>query len=163
MKQVKRGREFELSSSSGNVYCAVFVEIPKKTNPEEKKNTTSWISRCFQTLHTVIPILACLEDVGGLLLMRIPSKCEEMCILRVFEYFLWWEVFWKVKKVLLMQNLTILSLLCIVYGCSIADANSEVSESGMNQFSALPALSLASPYPRLLWRHRRIIVNEIFE
>jgi len=37
----------------------------------------------------------------------------------------------EVEEVLLMQNLTIL---CIVYGCSIVDAKSEVSESGMNQF-----------------------------
>ena len=37
----------------------------------------------------------------------------------------------EVEEVLLMQNLTIL---CIVYGCSIVDAKSEVSESEMNQF-----------------------------
>ncbi len=37
----------------------------------------------------------------------------------------------EVEEVLLMQNLTVL---CIAYGCSIVDAKSEVSESGMNQF-----------------------------
>ena len=40
----------------------------------------------------------------------------------------------EVEEVLLMQNLTILTVLYIVYGSSIADANSEVSESEMNQF-----------------------------
>ena len=47
-----------------------------------------------------------------------------------------------------MQNLTILTVLCIVYGSSIADENSEVSESKVNQFLALPAsplLCLSSP------------------
>ena len=38
------------------------------------------------------------------------------------------------EEVMLMQYLTV--LLCIVYGCSIADGNSEVSESAseVNQF-----------------------------
>jgi hypothetical protein len=43
--------------------------------------------------------------------------------------------FEEVEEVMLMQYLTVL---CIVYGCSIADGNSEVSESEsaseMNQF-----------------------------
>ena len=43
--------------------------------------------------------------------------------------------FEEVEEVMLMQYLTVL---CIVYGCSIADENSEVSESEsaseMNQF-----------------------------
>ena len=60
----------------------------------------------------------------------------------------------EVEEVLLMQNLTILTIFCIVYGSSIADANSEVSESEMNQFwPYLPHLS--SAYPHLLRRHRR--------
>lgn len=59
-----------------------------------------------------------------------------------------------------MQNLTILYL---VYGSSIADENSEVSESEVNQFLALPASPLLSAYPRLLRRHRRIIVDKISE
>ena len=51
-------------------------------------------------------------------------------------------MFWKVEKVLLMQNLTILTVLCIVYGSGIVDENSEVSESEVNQFLAyLPLLS----------------------
>ena len=42
--------------------------------------------------------------------------------------------FEEVEEVMLMQYLTV--LLCIVYGCSIADGNSEVSESAseVNQF-----------------------------
>ena len=43
-----------------------------------------------------------------------------------------------------MQNLTILY---IVYGCSIADENSEVSESEVNQF--WPYLPYPSPLPIL--------------
>jgi|KBSMisStandDraft_5_1062788.scaffolds.fasta_scaffold119061_3 hypothetical protein len=62
-----------------------------------------------------------------------------------------------------MQNLTILTILYIVYGSSIADENSEVSESEVNQFLALPASPLLSAYPRLLRRHRRIIVDKISE
>lgn len=65
----------------------------------------------------------------------------------------------EVEEVLLMQNLTVL---CIVYGCSIVDAKSEVSESEMNEF--WPYLShLSSAYPHLLRRHRRIIIDGIFE
>ena len=65
----------------------------------------------------------------------------------------------EVEEVLLMQYLTVL---CIVYGCSIVDAKSEVSESGMNEFwPYLPHLS--SAYPHLLRRHRRIIIDGIFE
>ena len=60
----------------------------------------------------------------------------------------------EVEEVLLMQNLTVL---CIVYGCSIVDAKSEVSESEMNQFWPYSA------YPDLLRRHRRIIVDGICE
>ena len=68
----------------------------------------------------------------------------------------------EVEEVLLMQNLTILTVLCLVYGSGIVDENSEVSESEMNQFwPYLPHLS--SAYPRLLRRHRRIIVDGIFE
>ena len=37
----------------------------------------------------------------------------------------------EVEEVLLMQNLTIF---CIVCGCSIVDAKSEVSDSEINQF-----------------------------
>lgn len=59
-----------------------------------------------------------------------------------------------------MQNLTILY---IVYGSSIADENSEVSESKVNQFLALPASPSPSAYPRLLRRCRRIIIDGIFE
>ena len=66
----------------------------------------------------------------------------------------------EVEEVLLMQNLTILYL---VYGSSIADANSEVSESEMNQFLALPASPSPSAYPRLLRRYRGIIVDKISE
>jgi len=48
-----------------------------------------------------------------------------------------------------MQNLTILTIFYIVYGSSLVDANSEVSESEVNQFLALPAspspLCLSSP------------------
>ena len=40
----------------------------------------------------------------------------------------------EVEEVLLMQNLTILTVFYVVYGCSIVDAKSEVSESGMNLF-----------------------------
>ena len=53
----------------------------------------------------------------------------------------------EVEEVLLMQNLTILTVLCIVYGSGIVDENSEVSESEMNQFwpylptSPLPILA----------------------
>lgn len=50
----------------------------------------------------------------------------------------------EVEEVLLMQNLTVL---CIVYGCSIVDAKSEVSESEMNQF--LAHLPYPSPLPIL--------------
>ena len=63
----------------------------------------------------------------------------------------------EVEEVLLMQNLTIL---CIVYGCSIVDENceiSEISESEMSQFWPYSA------YPRLLRMHRRIIVDKISE
>ena len=63
----------------------------------------------------------------------------------------------EVEEVLLMQNLTVL---CIVYGCSIVDENceiSEISESEMSQFWPYSA------YPRLLRMHRRIIVDKISE
>lgn len=63
----------------------------------------------------------------------------------------------EVEEVLLMQNLTILT---IVYGCSIVDENSEISEiseSEMSQFWPYSA------YPRLLRMHRRIIVDKISE
>ena len=60
-----------------------------------------------------------------------------------------------------MQNLTILTILYIMHGSSIVDANSEVSESEMNQFLALPASPSPSAYPRLLRMHRRIIVDKI--
>ena len=60
----------------------------------------------------------------------------------------------EVEEVLLMQNLTVL---CIVYGCSIVDENCEISESEMSQFWPYSA------YPRLLRRHRRIIVDKISE
>ena len=51
----------------------------------------------------------------------------------------------EVEEVLLMQNLTVL---CIVYGCSIVDAKSEVSESEMNQFwPYLPHLCLCLSSP----------------
>ena len=64
----------------------------------------------------------------------------------------------EVEEVLLMQNLTVL---CIVYGCSIVDAISEVSESDMNEFwPHLPHLS--SAYPRLFRRFRRTAVDGIF-
>ena len=53
-------------------------------------------------------------------------------------------MFWEVGEVLLMQNLTILY---IVYGCNIADENSEVSESEVNQF--WPYLPYPSPLPIL--------------
>ena len=60
-----------------------------------------------------------------------------------------------------MQNLTILTVFYIVCGSSIADANSEVSESEMNQFwPYLPHLS--SAYPRLFRRFRRTAVDGIF-
>ena len=62
-----------------------------------------------------------------------------------------------------MQNLTILTILYIVYGSSIADENSEVSESEMIQFLALPASPSPSVYHRLLRMHRRIIVDKISE
>lgn len=48
----------------------------------------------------------------------------------------------------------------IVYGCSIVDENSEISEiseSEMSQFWPYSA------YPRLLRMHRRIIVDKISE
>ena len=51
----------------------------------------------------------------------------------------------EVEGVFLMQNLTIL---CIVYECSIVDENSEISESEMNQFWPYPTsphLCLSSP------------------
>ena len=65
------------------------MKVWKKLESEEKKkNSLFWINRCFQTLHTVIPVPACLEDVGGSLLMEILSKCEKVCILRVFDCFL---------------------------------------------------------------------------
>ena len=70
-------------------------------------------------------------------------------------------MFWKVEEVLLMQNLTILTVFYIVCGSSIADANSEVSESDMNEFwPHLPHLS--SAYPRLFRRFRRTAVDGIF-
>lgn len=59
-----------------------------------------------------------------------------------------------------MQNLTILY---IVYGSSIVDENSEISESKVHQFLALPASPSPSVYPRLLRMHRRIIVDKISE
>lgn len=58
----------------------------------------------------------------------------------------------EVEGVLLMQNLTILTVLCIVYGCSIVDENSEISESEMNQFWPYPAsphLCLSSPLAKI--------------
>ncbi len=60
----------------------------------------------------------------------------------------------EVEEVLLMQNVTILT---IVYGCSIVDENCEISESEMSQFWPYSA------YPRLLRMHRRIIVDKISE
>ena len=66
----------------------------------------------------------------------------------------------EVEEVLLMQNLTILTILYVVYGCSIVDENceiSEISESEMSQFWPYSA------YPRLLRMHRRIIVDKISE
>lgn len=51
----------------------------------------------------------------------------------------------EVEEVLLMQNLTVL---CIVYGCSIVDAKSEVSASENESILTLPAsplLCLSSP------------------
>ena len=48
----------------------------------------------------------------------------------------------EVEEVLLMQNLTILY---IVYGSSIVDENSEISESKVHQFLALPASPLPLP------------------
>ena len=58
------------------------------------------------------------------------------------------------EEVMLMQYLTVL---CIVYGCSIVDENCEISESEMSQFWPYSA------YPHLLRRHRGIIVDGIFE
>ena len=49
-----------------------------------------------------------------------------------------------------MQNLTVLTVFYIVYGCSIADENSEVSESEMNQFWPYLLPHLSSAYPHLL-------------
>ena len=46
---------------------------------------------------------------------------------------------------------------CIVYGCSIADGNSEICESEMSQFWPYSA------YPDFLRRHRRIIADGICE
>ena len=66
----------------------------------------------------------------------------------------------EVEEVLLMQNLTILTVFYVVYGCSIVDENSEISEiseSEMSQFWPYSA------YPRLLRMHRRIIVDKISE
>ena len=63
----------------------------------------------------------------------------------------------EVEEVLLMQNLTILTVFYVVYGCSIVDENCENSESEMSQFWPYSA------YPRLLRMHRRIIVDKISE
>ena len=63
----------------------------------------------------------------------------------------------EVEEVLLMQNLTILTVFYVVYGCSIVDENCEISESEMSQFWPYSA------YPHLLRRHRGIIVDGIFE
>jgi hypothetical protein len=63
----------------------------------------------------------------------------------------------EVEEVLLMQNLTILTVFYVVYGCSIVDENCEISESEMSQFWPYSA------YPRLLRMHRRIIVDKISE
>jgi len=51
------------------------VKVWKKLESEEKKNTTIWIDRCFQALHSIIPTLGSFEDVGGLLLIKVLSKC----------------------------------------------------------------------------------------
>ena len=66
----------------------------------------------------------------------------------------------EVEEVLLMQNLTILTVFYVVYGCSIVDENceiSEISESEMSQFWPYSA------YPDFLRRHRRIIADGICE
>ena len=52
------------------------MRILKESESEEKKNTTIWIDRCFQALHSIIPTLDSFEDVGGLLLIKFLSKCE---------------------------------------------------------------------------------------
>ena len=64
----------------------------------------------------------------------------------------------EVEEVLLMQNLTVL---CIVYGCSIVDAKSEVSESGMNQFWPYPASPLAKTSEDNYWWNFWINVRKI--
>ena len=64
----------------------------------------------------------------------------------------------EVEEVLLMQNLTVL---CIVYGCSIVDAKSEVSESGMNQFWPYPASPLAKTSEDNYWWDFWINVRKI--
>ena len=63
----------------------------------------------------------------------------------------------EVEEVLLMQNLTILTVFYVVYGCSIVDENCEISESEMSQFWPYSA------YPDFLRRHRRIIADGICE
>ncbi len=49
------------------------MRILKESESEEKKNTTIWIDRCSQALHSIIPTLGSFEDVGGLLLMKFLS------------------------------------------------------------------------------------------
>jgi hypothetical protein len=57
------------------VYCGVVVRILKESESEEKKNTTIWINRCFQALHSIAPTLGSFEDVEGLLLIKFLNKC----------------------------------------------------------------------------------------
>ena len=132
----------------------------------EEDDSYLGVDEWFQALHSIIPTLDSFEDVGGLLLMKFLSKCVfwvYFASIWAFSNFLWWEVFWKVEEMLLMQNLTVLTVFYIVYGCSIADENSEVSESEMNQFWPYLLPHLSSAYPHLLRWYRRIIVDGIFE
>ena len=97
-------------------------------------------------------------------------------ILRVFECFLWWEVFLESRESVVDAESDYIDY--IVYGCSIVEENSEnseiseisenseiseicenceICESEMSQFWPYSA------YPDFLRRHRRIIADGICE
>ncbi len=94
-------------------------------------------------------------------------------ILRVFECFLWWEVFLESRESVVDAESDYIDYIgYIVYGCSIVEENSEISEnceiSGISENCEICESEMSqfwpySAYPDFLRRHRRIIADGICE
>ena len=82
-------------------------------------------------------------------------------ILRVFECFLWWEVFLESRESGVDAESDYID--CIVYGCSIVEENSEICENCEICESEMSQFWPYSAYPDFLRRHRRIIADGICE